>query len=257
MAREKGKAIAVFSTKGGVGKTIFTLNLGGTYSLLKKKTLIIDLDLYSGGIALSLNLKQTKDIYNLALDLNNNRYKEFNDYTLKYNDYLDVLACPKDPRQGSKIENKYIEIILANALNLYDVVLIDTSHVLNEINLTALSKVDKITLLLSNDPVDVKNMKSMISILKDSNFDNYIVILNDALKRDKDIFGVFEIKNIIKNNIDYTIPPSFYFKNIDSFTLKGEIPLLNKRIRRLKYKDYDRYQRIADFLIDARKEDEY
>ena len=53
-----------------------------------------------------------KDIYNLIDDLNNNRFTEFNDYVSKYNDNIDVLSCPKDPRQGSKISSKYVEIVL-------------------------------------------------------------------------------------------------------------------------------------------------
>ena len=44
-----GKIITISSVKGGVGKTTLTLNLAGIYYLMKKKVLIIDLDLYAGG----------------------------------------------------------------------------------------------------------------------------------------------------------------------------------------------------------------
>ena len=51
----KGTSICVFSAKGGVGKTITTLNLAGIFEMLKKKVLIIDFDLSgaSGKIVLS------------------------------------------------------------------------------------------------------------------------------------------------------------------------------------------------------------
>ena len=58
-----GKIITISSVKGGVGKTTMTLNLAGIYCELNKRVLIIDLDLYSGGIAASLNVKNKKDIY--------------------------------------------------------------------------------------------------------------------------------------------------------------------------------------------------
>ena len=51
-----GKIVTVSSVKGGVGKTTLTTNLAGIYFLLKKKVLIIDLDLYAGGIATILNV---------------------------------------------------------------------------------------------------------------------------------------------------------------------------------------------------------
>ncbi|MDD3048576.1 MAG: MinD/ParA family protein [Bacilli bacterium] len=250
MASKKGKTITIFSTKGGVGKTVFTLNLAATYHLMGKKVLIIDFDLYSGGVAVSLSIDETKDLYNLVDDLNNNRFTEFKDYVVKYNENIDVLACPVDPRQGSKIDSKYVEIVLVNAYTHYDVILIDTSHILNDVNLMALDKTDEIALLLTNDPVDVKNMKSLISILKDNEIDNYYIILNNSYASHKDVFSVFDIKNIIKTNIDYTIGNSFHIKEIDKYILKGEIPLLNKTIMRKKKADYAKFKQIASKLLE-------
>ena len=88
MKKDKGKIIAVTSTTGGVGKTITTLNLAGSYHLLGYKVLIIDFDLFGGDIALSLNLKCDKTIFNLVLDLSNNRYEKVEDYIYKYNDNI-------------------------------------------------------------------------------------------------------------------------------------------------------------------------
>ena len=48
MKENKGKIIAITSTTGGVGKTITTLNLAGSYHLLGNKVLIIDFDLFGG-----------------------------------------------------------------------------------------------------------------------------------------------------------------------------------------------------------------
>ena len=45
----KGTSICVFSAKGGVGKTITTLNLAGIFEVLNKRVLIIDFDLSGGG----------------------------------------------------------------------------------------------------------------------------------------------------------------------------------------------------------------
>ena len=79
MERNKGKIITVTSTKGGVGKTITTLNLAGVFSNLKKKVLVIDFDLYGGAVATYLNSKNDKTIFNLITDLSNNKYKNIID----------------------------------------------------------------------------------------------------------------------------------------------------------------------------------
>ena len=63
MAINQAKVLTITSVKGGTGKTTNTLNLAGIFSSMKKKVLIIDLDLHTGSIAASMNLKYEKDIY--------------------------------------------------------------------------------------------------------------------------------------------------------------------------------------------------
>ena len=133
-----GKIISVSSVKGGVGKTTTVLNLAGIYSLMKKKVLIIDMDLYSGGVALSLDVKNKKDIFMMVDSMSNNRFTSLKDYVATYNKFIDVLACPRDPREAMKVESRFIPIIFDTAKKEYDVVLIDTHHILDEINLTVM-----------------------------------------------------------------------------------------------------------------------
>lgn len=257
MASRKGKVITVFSTKGGVGKTILTISLAGIYSRLKKKVLIIDLDLYSGGIAVSLNTDPSNDLYKLVDDLDNNRYTEFKDYVSQYNENIDVLACPVDPRQGNKINSNYAETILVNAANRYDIVLIDTAHILSDVNLTVLDKTDDILLVLSNDPIDLKNTKSLIAIFKDSKIDNYRIVLNEAINTDKDFFTPFDIKNIIRANIDYTISKHFHLPDIDFFVTNGKIPLLDKKVQSRKKRDIDKLEKLALNLLERKDGDKH
>ena len=238
MASRKGKTLCISSAKGGVGKTITTLNLAGIYELISKKVLIVDLDLYGGGIATALNKPFEKSIYTMVDDINNNRYREFRDYVEQYDEYIDVLASPKDPRQALKIDPKYVEIILDKAVFNYDVVLIDTTHDLTDFNILTLDLVDKILFLVTNDPLDLKNMRSLISIFKDLDMKNYKVILNESIFPFKDYFGIYDIKNIIKANIDYVLSKDFYIKNIDTFIMNGKIITLDKRASSVFGKDY-------------------
>jgi MinD-like ATPase involved in chromosome partitioning or flagellar assembly len=257
MASKRGRIITVFSTKGGVGKTILTLNLAGLFHLENKKVLIIDLDLYSGGIAVSLNVNVSKDIYNLVDDLVNNRFSDFKDYITKYNDNIDVLSCPIDPRKGSKIESKLVDVVLTNAASRYDIILVDTSHILNDISLTALDKAHDIIMVLSNDPIDLKNMRSIVSIFKSSGIDNYYVILNEAINTDKDFFSYLDIKEIIGRPLDYTISRQFHFTNIDKFVLDGEIPVLNKKVRLKKKDDVDKLKKLVKRLMSTKDGDDF
>lgn len=249
MVKKRAKLISIFSTKGGVGKTVFTLCMAGIYQLLGKRVLILDMDLSAGGVGLSLGVDAKKSIYNITDDLNNNRYKDISEYISKYNDFIDVIISPIDPRQSNKIECKHIDSILSLVSNEYDVVLIDTNHILNDVNLVIMDRSDVTLLLVTNDPVDLKNMKSLISIFKDTEKKNYKVILNKSRDTDKDYLSVFDIKNIIKDNIDYTISESFHIKTIDKFTLDGKILTLDKNIRARKKSDILKFSTMALDLI--------
>ena len=243
MALKQARVYLVTSVKGGSGKTITTLNLAGLYSLKNKKTLIIDLDLYSGSIALLLKLDVRNDLFNIADDFSNNRFENFDDYITKYNNNIDVLAAPKDPRTASKINSRYLSVILSKAKMKYDVILIDTNHMLNEINLMAYDYSDYILYIIENNLITAKNMRTMLSIFNDLEKENYKVILNSATGR-KPYFTEYDFKHMMNGNIDYTIPESFYIKNIEKYLLDGQIPVLNKKVQSRNKKAIQNFEKI-------------
>lgn len=250
MAIQEAKLITIASVKGGTGKTTTALNLAGTYSLMEKKVLILDFDLFSGGIALALNVEIEKDLYKLAYDMSVNEYKNINDYILKYNEFIDIIPAPKDPRYASKIEKKYISSIIKKVKPKYDVIIVDTNHYLDATNLILFDKSDTILYILNNNPIDIKNLKSMITIHKDMERENYLVVLNESNTKLNDMFNNYDIKNIIKNNIDYVIPRTFYNKNINRYVLNGKIMILEKGIRTFNKKTINVFNKMAIDLLE-------
>ena len=250
--KKKGKIISISSVKGGVGKTTMTTNLAGIYHLMNKKILIIDTDFYSGGISTWLDIKNKKDIYMMVDSIANNRYTSIKDYVTSYNKNIDVLASPRDPRSALKIDSKYLPIIFEFAKREYDVILVDTNHIMNEVNLNVLDNSYMSLFIITNDLIDLKNMKNIVSIFKDTDKKNYLVCLNNSRDTGRDYLSLFDIRNIIKCNIDYTISNSFYIKNIDKYVLDGEILTLNKNINRFHGSDINRLKDIAESLIKDR-----
>lgn len=250
MAIPKAKIITIASVKGGTGKTTTVLNLAATYSLMNKKTLILDFDLFSGGVALSLDIDITSDIYKLAYDMSVNDYKNIDDYILKYNENIHIIPAPKDPRYASKIESKYISMILKKVTPKYDVIIIDTNHFLDATNLILFDKSDTIMYIMNKNPLDVKNLKSMIAIHKDMERENYCIVLNESNARLNEMFSNYDIKNIIKTDINYIIPRTFYNKNINKYVLKGKILLLEKNIRMMNKKTVKVFEQMALDLLE-------
>lgn len=251
MALNKAKVFTITSVKGGVGKTTTVLNLAGIYSRLEKRVLIIDLDLYSGDVASLLNINYNNDIYNLYEDMNNNKFDNLDDYVTSYNEQIKVLPAPKDPRFARKISSKILNLILYKASMKFDVILIDTNHILTDINLFALDFSDQILYLINNDSMNLKNMKTIVSILNDMNKNNYKIILNESNDRDKNYYNKYDIKNIINKSVNYIVPSNFYIKNIDKYIIEGNILTLNDSI----YKKYKEAMKIYNLIaLDILKE---
>ena len=245
----KNKIITIASSKGGVGKTVFITNLAGAYHFLKKKVLLIDMDLSSGGINVLLNLVDAKTIYNLSDDILNNRFKESSDYVYHYSEYVDILPSCKDPRQGSKIDVKILEQIIAIYKNNYDVILIDTCHIPTAYTLTALDLADKVLFMITNNLLDLKNSSSMLTILDDIKEDKVKVVLNHSINSEKKYFSKYDIESIVKHNIDYILPKSFYIPNINKYLMDGKIPVLNKNLSFKSKSDSELLINIANSLV--------
>lgn len=249
MALTKAKVLTIASVKGGTGKTTTLLNLAGVLSTQKKKTLILDLDVYGGAIALSLNISNDQDIYRLVDDLGSNRFQTIDEYLIQYNDFIDVIPAPKDPRNATKISSKYISVVLSKVLYRYDFILIDTNHFLNDLTLVSLDASDEILYVINNDPIDLKNMATRIAIHKDMEQENYKILLNESIHKERNYFTKTDIKNVIKNKIDYVIPKSFHLKNIDRFILDGNILTLQKGITVKHKKTINTYKSIINDLM--------
>lgn len=247
----RGKIVCFYGGKGGVGKTTTLLSLAGTLSKLNKKVLIVDLDLTNGAIAISLNREANKTIFNFVEDYINNKYNDLDKYITKYDENISFVASPKDPRYASRIDVKYIDILLEKSVYNYDVILIDTPSTLNEISVYSLDKSDVVYLLTTNDCVSLKNIKNLVNLFIENNLDKYKIILNNSFIPNKDYFSNYDIKNIIGHNVDYVISSSFHVNNLDELVVNGEIITYKYS----KFKDEKIFKLIANEIIGGNKDE--
>ena len=247
----RGKIVCFYGGKGGVGKTTTLLSLAGTLYKLNKKVLIVDLDLTNGAIAISLNREVNKTIFNFVEDYINNKYNDLDKYITKYDENISFVASPKDPRYASRIDVKYIDILLEKSVYNHDVVLIDTPSILNEISVYSLDKSDVVYLLTTNDCVSLKNIKNIVNLFIENNLDKYKIILNNSFIPNKDYFSNYDIKNIIGHNVDYVISSSFHVNNLDELVVNGEIITYKYS----KFKDEKIFKLIANEIIGGNKDE--
>ena len=252
---KKGVSACIFSAKGGVGKTTNLINLAGILSQLDKKVLIIDFDLYTGVVAKYLNRAFDRSLYNLSDDLANKRYEKLSNYTILYNENISLLSAPKDPRYANKIDIRFISDIISMATLEYDVVLIDTNQALDACNLRILEVVDEILFMTTGDPLDLSNMKSLITIFDSLKFDNYKVILNNSRDPYKTYLGSFELKKILGCNIDYEFSSDMFLKDMDKYVMEGRIMTLDPAFPNIMTYDYQVFVTMAMDILGVNKDE--
>jgi len=152
-------------------------------------------------------------------------------------------------RKAKKLTQIDFAKIFDIAKREYDIILVDTSHLLDEICLVALDASYKSAFVITNDLVDLKNMKSLVSIFSELNKTNYKVVLNNSRDTGRDYINLFDIRNMIKKNVDFRISKNFYIRNIDKYILNGEILTLNKNINRFYSNDIKNMNKLALSLI--------
>ena len=247
MAITKGKIITVTSVKGGVGKTTFVIALAALYEREKKKVLVIDMDFFSGDVGAILNVDSKKDLYTLFEDITNNNFYDMDSYITKKSEYLDILSAPKDPRYASKINSTFLKFMFSQLSTRYDVILVDTNHFLNEVNLVTFDKSDSIIYLINNTVMNLKSMRSMISIFNDMKLSSYKIVLYESRDKHKSLFTKFDVKSLIKDNIDYIISEDFYIKDIDKYIVDNKF--LNEVLRVIDKKNSRIFNKIAKDII--------
>lgn len=161
------KIIAVFSSKGGVGKTTLSCNLAiSLVQETRKKVALVDLNLQGGDVAVMLNLSPKGTIAELVQEEDHLEYSLVNAYLAPHMSGLKVLPAPLRPEQAEVVTANHVEEILTLLKGNYDFVIVDTSPLYNELNLSVLEMADDILLIFTRGLPAIKHVKTDLEVLQ-------------------------------------------------------------------------------------------
>lgn len=201
------KVIALFSSKGGVGKSVLALNTAIVLSKgNNKKVLLIDLDLQFGDISMMVNQYNQKTILHALEDGQIDSYENIKPYLYKYNDNFDILFAPEKPEAAEYIAKDTIEKIMKSVKKQYDVIVIDTGINFSDNTLFILDIAEKILMVSTMEIVALKNTKLGLKVMESLGYDENKVKL--VINRFNSNFGISkkEVEEAFKDGIFATIP---------------------------------------------------
>lgn len=159
--KQKGRLVAVFSSKGGCGTSFIATNLAAA---LNAPTLLVDLNLQAGDLSLFLGVEAK---YSIA-DLVENRARVddslLKSYITPHSANLALLAAPREADDADDIEPEYVYEALERVREHYDYVVLDPQHTFDAITLAALDQADDILFVLTLDIPAIRSAQRALEI---------------------------------------------------------------------------------------------
>jgi pilus assembly protein CpaE len=159
--KKRGRAIAVFSSKGGCGCSLIATNLAMVQTT---PTVLVDLNLQSGDVELLLGLRPK---FSLA-DVVENRERLddalLTSYLTEHSKNVSLLAAPVKAESAEDIEPKHIYEIMELLRQRFDSVIIDTPHSFDAVTISALDHADQILLVLTLEIHAIRSTRRTLEI---------------------------------------------------------------------------------------------
>ncbi|MFA9397892.1 MAG: response regulator [Clostridiaceae bacterium] len=218
--------ISFFSSKGGVGKSILSLNAAVIASKdLNKKTLLWDLDLQFGDIGIMINKYNHKNVWDIVDEGQLQDYDTVKPYLYNFNKNLDILFAPLKPDKAEYIGKDILQKLIEIFKNKYDLIYIDTGVNFNDGTLYALDAADKIYYVSTMEIVSFKNTKLGLSVMKSLGYNNEKVKL--IINKFNTNYGISkkDIEEVFQDKKSVIIPQDDKIVNI---SINSGIPFCNE-----------------------------
>ncbi|MDD5069219.1 MAG: ATPase, T2SS/T4P/T4SS family [Candidatus Omnitrophica bacterium] len=203
------KVISVFSTKGGVGKTLVSLNLAVKIASEGKKVFLLDLDFAAPQVTSKLlGIKSKYCLANLVESLPEfkNGKRDLDNYIVTYKGNLAFLPSIFKMSQRGIVTPEVVKGFISYLWDHYDYVVIDAGSSMTDNLISTFECSNLILLILTPDILAVYQTQWLLDTLRSIGFP--LVMIKIVLNRaeSKGSISWQEIKSILPSETIATIP---------------------------------------------------
>jgi pilus assembly protein CpaE len=206
---EPGQVVAVFSPKGGVGRTTVAVNMSvAAATELGKKVVLVDGSFQFGDVGVLLNLNpKNKSIADLVPELEQagNEVESIDTFVINHSAGIRVLLAPPSPEMAELITPSGIKRVIEALRLTHDLVVVDCTAFFNDTTLAILDSADIILTMLSLEITSIKNMRLFLEVADQLGYEPGKVRL--ILNRADSALGirVQDVEHSIGRKVDETI----------------------------------------------------
>lgn len=184
--QEKGKIVTVFSAKGGVGCSTIAVNVAiALQQNAASKVALVDTSLQFGDVGVLLNLYASRTIADLASHVDELDNELINDIFIAHSSGIKALLAPPRPEVADTVTPALVVDVLERLRSMFDIIIVDTSSVLDDLVLSVLDISDKIIVVTTPEIPAIKNAKLLFEVTEALEYERErsMFILNKVDKR--------------------------------------------------------------------------
>jgi pilus assembly protein CpaE len=202
-----GRIIAVFSPKGGVGRTTIAVNMAiAAATELGQSVLLMDGSFQFGDVGVLLNLNpKNKSIADLIPELEQGEPESLDTFVISHSAGVHVLLAPPSPEMAELITPTAVKRVLEALRRKHDLVIVDCTSWFNDTTLSILDAADVVLTILSLEITSIKNMRLFLEVAEQLGYEPSKIKL--VLNRADSSLGirVADVENSIGRKVDHTI----------------------------------------------------
>jgi pilus assembly protein CpaE len=205
--QEEGQLVAVFSPKGGVGRTTIAVNMAvAAATELGKKVTLVDGSFQFGDVAVLLNLNpKDKSMAELVPELESGHDPESVEaFTMNHSSGIHVLLAPPSPEMAELITPAGAKHVLEILRARSEVVVVDCAAWFNDTILGILDLADVVLTVLTLEITSIKNIRLFLEVAEQLGYSHKIRLV---LNRADTTLGirVADVEHSIGRKVDHTI----------------------------------------------------
>jgi pilus assembly protein CpaE len=203
-----GQIVALFSPKGGVGRTTVAVNLAvAAATELGRSVVLMDGSFQFGDVGVLLNLNpKNKSIADLVPELEaGDPELSLDTFVINHSAGIRVLLAPPSPEMAELITPAGVKRVLDALRRQHDLVIVDCTSWFNETTLAILDSADVVLTMLSLEITSIKNMRLFLEVADQLGYEQNKVKL--VLNRADSSLGirVADVESSIGRKVDHTI----------------------------------------------------
>lgn len=206
--QKRGEMIVVCSAKGGVGKTVLSVNLAVALSKKNIKISLLDGDFQFGDVSLAMDLHPTFSIKDIVEDIESLDEYTLASYLIHHDSGVRILAAPDRPEYADLITPKVTDKVCDLLLEKHDFLIVDTGVGFQENSLYLVEKADQILVVTNLEMSTLKNTKLMMETLETLGLQHKIqVVINRSTM--ESVIQATDVPEILGEESPIYIPNQF------------------------------------------------